>query len=168
MRSTGNCLFHAFKGCLKVRTWADHSAPYFPCRYARRMVVAWMAHNRSFIWKHKRVSLQSKYGVEDGDYVPNPLSYKEYLRSMLKRGFWGEDVVLYSFSCLFDLKITVLNSRSLEEYRYRHNQPLGEADVVLVYNGNNHYLYVGKHARRLYSIGQRYWTNVLLVDVYAL
>ena len=153
MRSTGNCLFHAFKGCLKVRTWAGHSAPYFPCRYARCMVVAWMAHNRSFVWKHKKVSLQSKYGVEDGDYVPNPLSFKEYLRNMLKRGFWGEDVALYSFSCLFDLKITVLNSRSLEEYRYRHNQPLGEADVVLVYNGNNHYLYAGKHARRLYSIG---------------
>ena len=75
---------------------------------------------------------------------------------MLKRGFWGEDVVLYSFSCLFDLKITVLNSRSLEEYRYRHNLPLGQADVVLVYNGNNHYLYVGKHAGHLYLVGQKH------------
>ena len=72
---------------------------------------------------------------------------------MLKREFWGEDVVLYAFSCLFDLKIMVLNSRSLEEYRYRHNLPLCQADVVLVYNGNSHYLYVGKHDGRLYLVG---------------
>ena len=76
---------------------------------------------------------------------------------MLKRGFWGEDVMLYSFSCLFDLKITVLNSRSLEEYRYRHSLPLGQADVVLVYNGNNHYLYVGKYAGHLYLDKNTRW-----------
>ena len=144
-RSMGNCLFHAFKGCLKVRTWADNLPPYFPCRYVRRMVVSWMAHNRSFVWKLKSASLRSKYGVENGDYVDHPLSYKDYLRNMLKRSFWGEDVVIYSLACLFDLKITVLNSRRLEEYRFRHNLPLHSADVVLVYNGNNHYLYAGEY-----------------------
>ena len=60
-----------------------------------------MAHNRSFVWKHKKVSLQSKYGVEDGDYVPNPLSFKEYLRNMLKRGS-GERMLCstHSLACL--------------------------------------------------------------------
>ena len=81
--------------------------------------------------------------MNNGDYVANSLSYKDYLRNMLKIGFWGEDVVLYSLACLFDLNITVLNSRRLAEYRFRHNQPLKDADVVLVYNGNNHYLYAG-------------------------
>ena len=103
-----------------------------------------MAHNRSFVWKLKSASLRSKYGVENGDYVDHPLSYKDYLRNMLKRSFWGEDVVIYSLASLFDLKITVLNSRRLEEYRFRHNLPLHAADVVLVYNGNNHYLFAGE------------------------
>ena len=53
-------------------------------------------------------------------------------------------MVLYSLATLFDLRITVVNSSALEEYRYRHNLPLHRADVVLVYNGRNHYLYAGK------------------------
>ena len=140
----GNCLFHAFKGCLKVRGGEDKVSVYFPCRYLRRMIVAWMAHNRYFLFKHKKVSLQSKYGVEGGDYCPEPISVKEYLRKMLKRSFWGEDVVLYALSCLFDLKITVVNGSTLDEHRFRHNQPLAAVDVVLVYNGHNHYIYAGR------------------------
>ena len=136
-------MFHAFKGCLKLRHGGDHNALYFPCRYLRRMIVSWMAHNRCFVLKHKIASLSSKYGIEDGDLVPNPISYREYLKLMLKRGTWGEDVVLHSLACLFDIRITVVNSASLEEYRYRHNLPLHRADVVLIYNGANHYLYAG-------------------------
>ena len=94
--------------------------------------------------KHKLISLQSKYGIEDGDLVPNPISYREYLRMMLRRTTWGEDVVLYSLASLFDLRITVVNSSALEEYRYRHNLPLHCADAVLVYNERNHYLFAGK------------------------
>ena len=109
-------MFHAFKGCLKVRGGGDKVSVYFPCRYLRRMIVAWMAHNRYFLFKHKKVSLQSKYGVEGGDYCPEPISVKEYLRKMLKRSFWGEDVVLYALSCLFDLKITVVNGSTLDEH----------------------------------------------------
>ena len=86
---------------------------------------------------------------------------------MLKRTTWGEDVVIYSLATLFDLCITVVNSAALEEYRYWHNLPLHRADVVLVYNGRNHYLYAGKwtlvhmldeSAGRLY-IGGRLYEN---------
>ena len=156
-RSSGNCLFHAFKGCMRVRHSGDKQSVYFPCRYLRRMVVAWMAHNRCCVLKHKLVSLQSKYGIEDGDYVPNPISYREYLKMMLKRSTWGEDVVLHSLASLFDLRITVYNSASREEYRYRHDLPLHRADVVLIYNGHNHYLYAGK-----WTLIQ-YWTKILVV-----
>ena len=109
------------------------------------MAVAWMAHNRYFIYKHKKASLLSKYGVQGGDYVAEPLSFKEYLRHMLRRSFWGEDIVLYCLSCLFDLKITVVNARTLDEYRFRHDQPLALADVVLIFNGHNHYIFAGNY-----------------------
>ena len=69
---------------------------------------------------------------------------EEYLRKMLKRSFWGEDVVLYALSCLFDLKITVVNGSTLDEHCFRHNQPLAAVDVVLVYNGHNQYIYAGR------------------------
>ena len=71
---------------------------------------------------------------------------------MLKRTTCGEDVVIYSLATLFDLHITVVNSAALEEYRYWHNLPLHCADVVLVYNGRNYYLYAGK------------WTLVHMLD----
>ena len=85
----------------------------------------------------------SKYSVEGGDVVPEPLSFREYLTKMLTRSFWGEDIVLYALSCMFDLKITVVNTHTLDEYRYRHSQPLSAVDMVLVYTGSNHYLYAG-------------------------
>ena len=61
-------------------------------------------------------------------------------------------MILHSLSSLFELRITVFNSASREEYRYRHNLPLHRADVVLIYNGHNHYLYAGK------------WTFTLSLD----
>ena len=145
-------MFHAFKGCLQVRHSGSKDVVYFPCRYLGRMIVAWMAHNRCYVIKHKLISLQSKYRIEDGDLVPNPISYREYLKMMLKRTTWGEDMVRYSLASLFDLRITVVNSSALEEYRYRHNLPLHHADIVLVYNGRNHYLFAGK------------WTLVHMLD----
>ena len=82
-------MFHAVKGCLKLRTGGDHQAAYFPCRYLRQLIVAWMCHNRCVIWNHKKISLMSKYGVEDGDVVPNPISFKEYLRKLLTKRVLG-------------------------------------------------------------------------------
>ena len=131
------------KGVLESEDRRDHSSPYFPCRYLRRLVVAWMCHNRYMIWKLKRVSLESKYGVEGGDVCAHPISFKDYLRKLLTRSMWGDDVVLYSLSCIYDLKITVLNAHTMDEYRYRHNQPLASADMVLILMGGNHYLYAG-------------------------
>ena len=150
-------MFHAVKGCMKLRTGGDHHAVYLPCRYLRRLIVAWMCHNRCVVWSHKKVSLMSKYGVEDGDVVPNPISFKDYLRKLLKRGFWGEDVVLYALSVIYDIRITVLNACTLDEYRYRHSKPIAEADMVLIFTGSNHYLYAGKCIGRYYYI---LWTLV--------
>ena len=108
-----------YKGVYEIKNWRrPQSNLHFPCRYLRQLIVAWMCHNRCVVWNHKKVSLMSKYGVEDGDVVPNPISFKDYLRKLLKRGFWGEDVVLYALSIIYDIRITVLNACTLDEYRY--------------------------------------------------
>ena len=148
-------MFHVIKGCWRLRTGGDHSALYFPCRYLRRLIVCWMCHNRSLIWKLKALSLRAKYGVEGGDVCEHPISFKDYLRKLLKRSFWGDDVVLYAVSCIYDLKITVVNAHTLDEYRYRHNQTLDKADMVLILTGSNHYLYAGTYIGHLYISGGR-------------
>ena len=137
-------MFHALKGCLKLRNTTDKNAPYFPYRYLRRMLVAYMANNRDLMWKHKEASLRGRYGLEGGDDCPEPISYKEYLTKMLNRGQWGDDIILHASASLCNVRITVVNVARLEEYRIRHDIPLKKVNVVLIYNGRNHYSYAGE------------------------
>ena len=104
----------------------------------------YMCHQRDKIWKHKGASLRSKYGLDDERNTP--ISYRQYLINMLKRSTWGEDVVIHALSCCFRLKITVLNAgrETLDESRYRHRLPMAAANMILIYNGNNHYSFAGR------------------------
>ena len=45
---------------------------------------------------------------------------------------------------MWAVKITVLNSKTLQEYRIWHDRAMEEVDVVLVYNGSNHFNATGK------------------------
>ena len=76
-------------------------------------------------------------------YSATPISFKEYCRNLLHRNFWGDDVVLYAITMMFKTTITVVNAVKLEEYRIRHNLPLHEVEIVLIFNGRNHYTYAG-------------------------
>ena len=89
------------------------------------------------------------YGVEDEapdiqkGWVP-PLSFKEYLRQLLHCDFWGDEVVLYAISCMWNMKVTVLNMKTLQEYRIHHDHPLYGVEASLTYNANNHFNAVGE------------------------
>ena len=88
------------------------------------------------------------YGVEEEvldmqrGWVP-PLSFKEYLRQLLHHDFWGDKIVLYAVSCMWNIKVTVLNMKMLQEYRIHHDCPLDGAEAGLTYNANNHFNAVG-------------------------
>ena len=111
-----------------------------------------MVHHHQLVMKSKFWSLSSHYGVEvEEDPVVQqsrgwapPLSYRQYLHLMLRRDFWGDEVVLFAVSCMWSVRITVLNSKTLQEYRIRHDRPMEEADIVIVYNGANHFTAAGK------------------------
>lgn len=92
---------------------------YFLNRYFRRMVVNYMVNHWQLVYQNKFLALMSHYGVEERadptrDWNP-PLSFKQYLRLLLHKDFWGNEVVLYTISCMGSLKITVLNMRTLQE-----------------------------------------------------
>ena len=122
-----------------MRKSADKEAPFYLCRYLRRAVVAHMAHQRHRVMKHKGAALRSTYGIANNDLSDTPISYKQYLKCLLKSTTWGEDIVIYAISDLFKLKITSINAIRLDEYRCRHNQSLNVVDAVLIFNGSNHY-----------------------------
>ena len=90
----------------------------------------------------------SLYGVEEEREDPTrgwnpPLSFKQYLHFLLWRDFWGDKVVLFAVSCMWSMKITVLNTKTLQEYRIQHNEPMDRADIVFMYNACNHFNVVG-------------------------
>ena len=61
------------------------------------------------------------------------------------KGSGGDAVILYAILCLWALKITVLNSQTLQEYRVRHGVAMRHVDIGLVFNGSCHYTTAGKH-----------------------
>ena len=45
-----------------------------------------------------------------------PFDYKTYLTKLMDRSFWGDEVVIWSVSMMWGLKIMVVNSKTLQEY----------------------------------------------------
>ena len=110
-----------------------------------------MVNHWQLIYKNKYLALMSQYGVEveeradqDRGWTP-PLSYKQYLHLLLQRDFWGDEVVLYAILCMWSLKITVLNTKTLQEYRVHHDRVMEATDVVIMYNAVNHFNTMGKY-----------------------
>ena len=102
--------------------------------------MAWMIKHRQLVMANKGVALMANYGLEEEDgQFKRPLSYKQYLRHVLQHCFWGDEIILYAISCMWNLQITVLNSRTLEEYQIWHSFSLADADVAIIYNCGNHY-----------------------------
>ena len=77
--------------------------------------------------------------MDQGRDVNPPLSFKQYFRILLCHDFWGDKVVLYTISCMWSMKITVLNTRTLKEYRICYDQRMDGADVVVTFNAMNHF-----------------------------
>ena len=77
-----------------------------------------MANHCQLMVKNKFLSLMSNYGVEVEavagqvrGWTP-PLSFRQYLHLLLRRDFWGDEVVLFAVSCMWRAKITVLNTKT--------------------------------------------------------
>ena len=86
------------------------------------MVVNYMVNHWQLIYRNKFPTLMALYGVEEEVLDPQrgwvpPLSFKEYLRQLLHHDSWGNKVVLYTMSCMWNMKVTVLNMKTLQEYR---------------------------------------------------
>ena len=149
---------------MSVHNAASREATYFLNRYFRRMVVSYMANNCQLVLKNKFVALMSTYGVEvEEDQArgwSSPLSYRQYLHLLLRRDFWGDEVVFFVVSCMWSVKITVLNTKTMQEYRIWHDRGMEHADMVVMYNGSNHFNAAGKEVR--FSLVDRHDDPLLL------
>ena len=114
-------------------------------RYFRCQVANWLVANRQKVMLVKGNYIRQAYGIRDEDaQFPGPFSYREYCRNVLDKRFWGDALILYAVSCMWAVKITVMNSRTLQQYKVRHTASLQNADIALVYNSSSHYTAAGK------------------------
>ena len=140
----GNCLYASIKKGLGVCLANERDFPYYPTRYFRRQVANWLVNNRQRVMLHKEGYLRQTYGIPDNDVLfPTPFSYKQYCRNVLDHHFWGDAVMLYAVSCMWVLKLTVINSQTLQQYRVRHAAGLKDVDIALVFNASCHYTVAG-------------------------
>ena len=123
----------------------NRDLPYYPTRYFCRQVVNWMVENRQKVFVYMDSVLRAAYGVADPTVSHGgPFSFKEYLHRLLQRDFWGNEIVLWAVSMMWGLKITVLNSKTLQEYHVWHNCAFKHVNVGLVYNSYSHYSAAGR------------------------
>ena len=116
-----NCMFAAMKKSLQVRHSRpgesrdkDRELPYYPIRYFHRQVVHWMAVNHQRVMHYMGPAIRATYDVADPTASHGgPFSYATYLRKLLKKQFWGDEIMLWSISMMWGLKISVLNSKTL-------------------------------------------------------
>ncbi len=145
-------MFHAIHKQLDVLRLPEE----FSAFDLHRMVVMLMAEHHDLIFNLEMVQyLCNVYG--DLNNKPGPFSIHGYLIAMSKPDFWGDAIVLKAFSKLFNCRITVVNQPDLTSYRFRHNKVLNDMDMVLVYNGLNHYWGTCKYSFSL---------KVLLISTY--
>ena len=81
-----------------------------------------MVKHHQLVYKNKYLALMANYGLaEETPQFKGPLSFKEYLHHVLHHDFWGDQIVLYTISCMWSMKVTVLNTKTLQEYHIHHN-----------------------------------------------
>ena len=76
-----------------------------------------MVQNRQWVLYNKCEALEANYGIEEKSAAfKGPLTFNYYCWHLLDKRFWGDEVVLYAISTMWNLRITVFNLKTDEEY----------------------------------------------------
>ena len=138
-------MYASIKKGLGVHLATKKKFPYYPMRYFRHQVADWLVTNRQKVMLVKGDYIKQAYRIRDEDaQFPGPFSYRDYRKNVLDKRFWGDALILYAISCMWAVKITVVNSKTLQQYKVRHTAGLRDADIALVYNSSSHYTAAGK------------------------
>ena len=166
VRGTGSCLFASIRRCL------DCPVEYTNM-HLRRQLVWFLCHNIAFFYNLLIVHVKGNYGhiqvtpqfncscegelefkikeaagtltpLEIEEYnEPGPFSIVSYLESLLELSFYGEEIVVAATSMMWQLRITILASDTLQQTRVHHSNKLCNADAVLIRTRQLHYIPVG-------------------------
>jgi hypothetical protein len=114
-----------------------------------------MAQNPALVMQSQGEQIRALYGGGDeegahgrrssGQPGLGPFSLQSYLAHMLKEDSWGDQVVLHSISMMFQIRLSLINADGLYCLSFKHRGGLSDADAVVVYNGESHFMGTGNY-----------------------
>lgn len=127
----GNCLVESIICQLGLRTATE--IKYYNQSYMRRAVVMHCIEHKEELFEWLRTEVRNNYGRGTRE---GPFSVQSYLQYMLTDRKWLDSIFIRLVSSMWGLRITVVQSVNCAELRFRHDKPLDEVDIVLLYNCN--------------------------------
>ena len=144
----GNCLFEAV--CKGLDLPEEYGSIHL-----RREIAVFAAQNGTKFYQLYFQHLREEYGKEHDEEEnqavhAGPYSVHSYLRKLMEDGTWGDAICIDMISRMWGLKITVLVAKGAKiwELRVRHNEIMQYTDLVLVFNGVNHYCAATKQGKK--------------------
>ena len=126
----------------------DYMRQMFTAIHLRRQIITHMVGNIDLLYPAMKQGILENYGwQEEGDDDDSmekvgPFSIYSWAHYMKQNLVWGDSVILTLLASMWSIRLTVVDSRSLHEVRFRHDLDLEFTDIALVYNtseGNGHY-----------------------------
>ena len=130
-----------------------------------RQVAAHIIHNVEFLYPIISTHIQGNYGhlrlsddayknkkklgtltqEEKDDYeAPGPFSLVTYLKALIKKKFYGDEIVLIVISMMWQVHISILNPETLRQIKIRTSNRINKVNIALAHCQYNHYIPLGK------------------------
>ena len=152
MKGDGNCMPNAM---LEQISFDDDpgSEELFTQMYLRRQAVRHLIQHWDALGASISEDIKMQYGRIDSEINGKPIrkkrkvgkdvppeeygfSVSEWCYKIISNRFWCDEIFIKIVSSMWGCRITVVRSDCLQEIRYRHDLPLEQADIILLYNCN--------------------------------
>ena len=158
VEANGNCLFSSV--CWVMDCPFEYQTIRLKCQ-----LVMMLANHHNFLFPIFKASIAATYdfpSMPEEEYLqeyndgtltqeeaddhntPGPFFYLGYMKALLTDGFWGDELCLALISMMWQISITVLKGETFHQIKFRNNELLKNADLVLVHCQVQHYVPASK------------------------
>ena len=127
----GNCMLNSVLCQLELAT--DDDVVLFTSMYICRMAIRHFLEHYEQLKENISFGIEAEYGRVDSEV--GPFAMKTWCEEMLKDKVYGDLCLLKLIASMWSVRITVIRGDSLVEIRIRHDLPLTNTEIVLVYDG---------------------------------
>ncbi len=117
-------------------------SPHYKSHHLHCQVALFGMEYQYCVMDHVLPQLARLYG--SGEFF-FPISFQEYLKYLLRKNSWGDQLVVYIILKMWNLKISIVvasgctMSGCIYEVPICHNGGMRDADIILAFDGVDHY-----------------------------